>query len=356
MSVARRLRAHFDWPLALCMIAIAGIGLVNLYSATRAAPKHNMFEVQIWWMVIGLPVMVLTTIVDYRVWIRFAWIALAVCMIGIVAVHYTGHTVKGSRRWLGIGPIGGQPSEFMKLAAILVLARVVHDRASGEMSFRGTALRVATVVVAILAIAWQPDLGTAILVALICITVTLLTARRTWPIWLGLLVGAILLPLLWLTDVLRPYQKTRILTFMDPSLDPRGAGFHARQSVFAVGSGRLTGKGFLHGTQNQLNFLPEHWTDFPFSVWAEEWGFAGAIVLLGLYVFLILWIINVASQARDRFGATLCIGVAAMFFWHVFVNIAMVTGLAPVVGVTLPLVSYGGSKVQHDVHRAGPRR
>jgi rod shape determining protein RodA len=150
-------------------------------------------------------------------------------------------------------------------------------------------------------------------------------------------------PLLW--AYLHDYQKQRIWTFLDPSRDPSGAGWHARQSIFAVGSGRLSGKGFMDGTQNQLNFLPEQTTDFPFSVFAEEWGFVGSLVLLSLYVFLILWIINVASQARDRFGATLCLGVGAMLFWQVVVNIGMVTGLAPVVGVTLPLVSYGGSSV-----------
>jgi rod shape determining protein RodA len=344
LALWRRLRTHCDWPLVLCTLAIAAIGLVNLYSATRAAPKHNMFEVQIWWMALGLPAMVVLSALDYRLWLRFAWIALGVCMVLIVAVHYAGHTVKGSRRWLGIGPIGGQPSELMKLAAILVLARLVHDRASEDVTLLGMALRAGALLAAVILIAWQPDLGTAVLVALICLTVAVLAARRIWPIFAGLAVAGAAVPVFW-AYVLKGYQKKRILTFMDPSTDPSGAGWHARQSIFAIGSGRLAGKGYLHGTQNQLNFLPEHWTDFPFSVWAEEWGFAGSAVLLGLYLFLILWIINIASQARDRFGATLCVGVAAMFLWHVVVNIAMVTGLAPVVGVTLPLVSYGGSSV-----------
>jgi rod shape determining protein RodA len=141
------------------------------------------------------------------------------------------------------------------------------------------------------------------------------------------------------------YQKTRVLAFLDPSADPTGSGWHTRQSIFAVGSGKITGKGLGEGTQNQFDFLPEHWTDFPFSVWAEEWGFLGSLVLLALYGFLIVWVLNVAMNARDRAGSVLCIGIAAMTFWHVLVNVAMVLGMAPVVGVTLPFVSYGGSSL-----------
>src|SRR5262249_37272096 len=233
---------------------------------------------------------------------------------------------------------------FVKIGVILALARFVHDREGDDLKLLGLATRFCAFVLTILMIAWQPDLGTEMLVALICLSVMLLAARRIWPIVVGLVAAAAAVPFLW-NYALKDYQKKRILTFMDPSTDPSGAGWHARQSIFAIGSGRLGGKGYLHGTQNQLNFLPEHWTDFPFSVWAEEWGFAGSIVLLGLYLFLILWIVNIASQARDRFGATICVGVAALIFWHVLVNIAMVTGLAPVVGVTLPLVSHGGSSV-----------
>jgi len=344
-TVWRRLRTHFDWPLLLTTLAIAAVGLVNLYSATRHAPQKGLFGVQIWWMVIGLAAFVAMSALDYRLWVRFAWIALAVGLIAVVLVHFGGIARKGSRRWLGVGALSLQPSEFIKLAVILALARFVHDRGTEERSLKELAPRVAAFVGAIVLIAWQPDLGTAMLVALICASVAFLSARKLWPLLVALKVAAAAVPVLWVTNVLHDYQKRRILTFLDPSADPSGAGWHARQSIFAVGSGKIVGKGFMHGTQNQLNFLPEQWTDFPFSVWAEEWGFVGSVALLGLYVFLIVWTINVASQARDRFGATLCLGVAAMIFWHVVVNIAMVTGLAPVVGVTLPLVSYGGSSV-----------
>jgi rod shape determining protein RodA len=344
LGLLRRLRTHFDWALAAVIVAIAAIGLVNLYSATRAAPIHGLFEAHVRFLVLGFGVFFALAIADYRVWLRFSWVVLLVGVIAVVGVHFGGVVVKGSRRWLGVGTFRLQPSEFVKIAVILALARFVHDRENDDLKLVGLGARFAAFLATILLIAWQPDLGTAMLVALICVSVLTLAARRIWLVVAGLGGGAAALPFLW-AYALKDYQKKRILTFMDPSSDPSGAGWHARQSIFAVGSGRLGGKGYLHGTQNQLNFLPEHWTDFPFSVWAEEWGFAGSIVLLGLYLFLILWIVNIASQARDRFGATLCIGVAAMIFWHVIVNIAMVTGLAPVVGVTLPLISSGGSSV-----------
>jgi rod shape determining protein RodA len=344
LALWRRLRTHFDWPLLLATMGIAAIGLLNLYSATYAVPQRGLFQSQVWWMVIGFGLFFVFSVIDYRLWIQLAWALLIIGVVLVITVHFAGIVVKGSRRWLGVGPIRLQPSEFIKIAMIITLARFVHDNASEHSSPAWIAAQVLGCGGTIAMIAWQPDLGTAVLVTLICLSVALLTAKKLWPILVALGAGGIALIPIW-TYVLHDYQKKRILTFMDPSTDPSGAGWHARQSIFAVGSGRIGGKGYMHGTQNQLQFLPEHWSDFPFSVWAEEWGFVGSIVLIGLYLFLILWIINIASQARDRFGATLCIGVAAMLFWQVLVNIAMVTGLAPVVGVTLPLVSHGGSSV-----------
>jgi rod shape determining protein RodA len=190
-------------------------------------------------------------------------------------------------------------------------------------------------------IAFQPDLGTAILLGLVVGSVCLLLVVKLWPFAAGVGTAVAVLPLLW--DHMRGYQKDRVLAFIDPAADPTGAGWHTQQSIVAVGSGRISGKGFLDATQNHFDYLPEHWTDFPFSVWAEEWGFIGSIALLAVFLFLILWTVNVALQSRDRFGTALCLGVAALLFWHVAVNIAMVVGLAPVVGVTLPFISYGGS-------------
>jgi rod shape determining protein RodA len=342
-AVWRRLRSHIDWPLLLLVLAIAGIGLVNLYSATRAAPVASMFPGQVRVMAVGLVLFLITSVIDYRVWLRFAWILLLVGTIAVVGVHFAGYVVKGSRRWINLGFISLQPSELIKVTVILALGRFVHDR-ENNVPLLGLGLRFAAFVAAILMIAWQPDLGTASLTTLICLSVALLTARRLWPIFVGLGTTLAAFPFLW-TYALHAYQRRRVLTFLDPSSDPSGAGWHTRQSIFAIGSGRVGGKGYLQGTQNQLQFLPEHWSDFPFSVWAEEWGFIGSVTLLALYLFLVLWIVNVATQARDRFGAVICLGVAAMIFWHMVVNIAMVTGFAPVVGVTLPLISHGGSSV-----------
>jgi rod shape determining protein RodA len=178
---------------------------------------------------------------------------------------------------------------------------------------------------------------------LIVLTVGFLVMQSVWPMVHVTLAGLLAIPILW--ETMQPYQKNRILAFIDPSSDPTGNGWHTRQSIFAVGSGKIWGKGYGEGTQNQFDFLPEHWTDFPFSVWAEEWGFVGSVVLLAIFGFLLVWILNVALSARDRVGAVICVGVAAMTFWHVVVNIAMVLGLAPVVGVTLPFISYGGSSL-----------
>jgi len=196
-------------------------------------------------------------------------------------------------------------------------------------------------------IAMQPDLGTATLTTLIVLSVGFLALPNVWPVVHVTLAGLLAIPILW--ESMHEYQKNRILGFIDCNATDRTSiannCWHTTQSIFAVGSGKMSGKGFLEGTQNQFNFVPEHWTDFPFSVWAEEWGFIGSAFLIALFAFLLIWILNVALSARDRVGAIICVGVAAMTFWHVIVNIAMVLGIAPVVGVTLPFISYGGSSL-----------
>jgi len=190
------------------------------------------------------------------------------------------------------------------------------------------------------------------LIFLLFLSVMLLIKLKLRSIITLVLTASLLLPLTW-SYLLKDYQKQRIFTFLNPSSDPSGAGWHLRQSLFAIGSGQLLGKGYMKGTQNQLHFLPERWTDFPFAVWAEEWGFLGSAFLIGIYLFVILYTVHIASQARDRFGAVLCVGVASLFFWHTVINIGMVTGLMPVVGVTLPLMSYGGSSVITMLAAAG---
>ena len=338
----RRFLARFDWPLFLTVAALAAIGLLNLYSGTAGTPHDGKFERQILWIAAGVACYLVLSAIDYRTLHRMAWFGLAAALIAIVGVRLLSDPIKGSQRWLEIGSLNLQPSEIAKIAIIVGMARIFHDRSMGEMkSWAELAPPLVGIGLPVLLVAVQPDLGTSILLALIIASVCFLLSVNLLPPLIGLIGALGMLPVFW--DRLLGYQQDRVLAFLDPSADPAGAGWHTQQSIFAVGSGRLTGKGFLNATQNHFNFLPEHWTDFPFSVWAEEWGFIGSVALILIFGFLVLWTVNVALQARDRFGTAICLGMAAMLFWHLVVNIAMVIGLAPVVGVTLPFISYGGS-------------
>jgi rod shape determining protein RodA len=340
----RRFRAAVDWPLILAVIALCTIGLLNLYSATRGTRHYAKFDTQWQWnMMVGVIAFVIATVVDYRTLVRLAWIGFGVAVFLLIVVRLLGETGKGSARWFNLGGVRIQPSELAKLMAILALARMFGDGELSRYSPLALAARAIALVVPVGLIAMQPDLGNAVLLSLILITVGFLVMQSVWPM-VHITLGSLLaIPILW--ETMHDYQKNRVLAFLDPSSDPTGNGWHTRQSIFAVGSGKIWGKGYGEGTQNQFDFLPEHWTDFPYSVWAEEWGFVGSVFLLALFGFLIVWILNVALSARDRVGAVICVGVAAMMFWHVAVNIAMVLGLAPVVGVTLPFISYGGSSL-----------
>lgn len=338
----RRFRAAVDWPLILVILAICGIGLVNLFSATNSPRHHAKFDKQVEWMLLGAVSFAIATIIDYRAMVRLAWIGLWVAVASLVLVRLLGANAQGSHRWFDLGGAGHlQPSEPAKLLVILALARMFHDHDTGAFSLGGLLGRMSALLLPMGLIAIQPDLGTAILLALIVLTVGYLSMTPVWPMVVTTILGLLAVPILW--ETMHPYQKDRILAFIDTN--PTGNGYHTWQSILAVGSGRMFGKGFGEGTQNKLNFLPEHWTDFPFSVWGEEWGFVGSIFLIALFGFLLVWIVNVALSAKDRMGAVICVGVAAMTFWHVLVNIAMVLGLAPVVGVTLPFISYGGSSL-----------
>jgi rod shape determining protein RodA len=341
----RRFRASVDWPLVITILALAAIGLLNLYSATRGTRHQAKFDTQVQWLVVGVVAFVVATMVDYRALVRLAWLGLGSVILLLVVVRLLGDAAhgKGSYRWLNVFGMGIQPSEVAKVMVILALARMFQDSELTRYSLEQLAVRLLALVVPIGLIAVQPDLGTAVLLGLIVLTVGFLALPSVWPM-VHVTLGALLtIPILW--ETMHDYQKNRILAFLDPSSDPTGNGWHTRQSIFAVGSGKIWGKGYGEGTQNQFDFLPEHWTDFPYSVWAEEWGFVGSVFLIALFGFLLVWILNVALSARDRAGAVICLGVAAMTFWHVLVNVAMVLGLAPVVGVTLPFISYGGSSL-----------
>jgi rod shape determining protein RodA len=344
----RRFGGHFDWPLFLVVAVISALGLVNLYSATLmtgadgSADHSGKFDQQVVWMSIGLVLYVAVTLIDYRNLTRVAWIVLAAGLLTAVIVFFLGRTTKGAQRWIDFGAFRVQPAEALKLGVILTMALMVHERDLIKVSVKQHLLRWGLIFLPVLLVAAQPDLGSGTLIYLIILTTGYLTLSRLWPFVVISVSSLLALPILW--ELMHSYQQKRVLAFLECD-DPLDTCYHTQQSIFAVGSGQISGKGFLEGTQSRYNWVAEQWTDFPFAVWAEEWGFIGSLVLLALYAFLLAWIINVALTARDRFGTALCVGVGAMTFWHVVVNIGMETGLAPVVGVTLPLVSYGGSSV-----------
>lgn len=344
----RRFRAAIDWPLILVIVALCGLGLLNLYSATRGV-RHAKFDTQLQWMIVGAISFAVATIIDYRTMVRLAWLGLGFAVTLLFVARAFGHPPEGDTnhgityRWLNVAGMGIQPSELCKVMVILVLAHVFRDIEPSNYTPRALFWRLAPLILPIVLIAIQPDLGTAILLSLIVLSVGFLAMPSVWPMVYTTLAGLLAIPILW--ETMHEYQQKRVLGFIDCASAPTKECWHTQQSIYAVGSGKIWGKGYLEGTQNQFNFVPEHWTDFPYSVWAEEWGFVGSVVLLAIFGFLLVWILNVALSARDRSGAVICAGVAAMTFWHVVVNVAMVLGLAPVVGVTLPFVSYGGSSL-----------
>jgi len=270
----------------------------------------------------------------------------------LILVIIIGHSGGGSQRWINLGFFRLQPSEPAKLAIVLVMAKYFQS----DEPAKGYYLRdlwVPFVIVAplILLTLIQPDLGTAIILGSVFISMVLMGGLRLRSFSYLVATGIAFLPIGW--HFLKTYQRNRILTFLDPDRDPLGAGYHVIQSQIAVGSGKLFGKGWLHGTQNRLNFLPEQHTDFIFAVFSEEWGFVGCAVLLLMFVIMIAYCLRIVQRAKDRFGALLVFGMLSIVFWHVTINISMVTGLMPVVGVPLPMVSYGGSALASMMFAVG---
>jgi rod shape determining protein RodA len=343
----RRFRASVDWPLIITMLLLCTLGMLNLYSATRTMGHAAKFDKQVQWMIVGAIGFIVITVVDYRTLVRLAWIGLGFAVVMLLAARVFGHPDPSNHgytyRWLNIGGMGIQPSELATLMVIPVLARLFGDAEPASYAPAYFAPRFAVLLIPIGIIAVQPDLGTAVLLTLVILTVGFLAMPNVWPMvytTTGLLLA---IPILW--EKLHTYQKDRLLGFIDCNVAPTKNCWHTMQSIYAVGSGKIWGKGFLEGTQNRFGYVPENLTDFPFARWAEEWGFAGSVALLAIFGFLLIWTLNVALSARDRVGSVICVGVAALTFWHVIVNVAMVLGLAPVVGVTLPFISYGGSSL-----------
>ncbi|HML79082.1 rod shape-determining protein RodA [Geobacter sulfurreducens] len=345
--IDRRLITNFDWMLLGLVLLICAVGVVNIYSASSSYVLSGTpyYLKQLSWILVGLAIMLLVCSIDYHLLEDVAFWFYGILFLLLLVVLAFGKTSMGATRWLHLGFISVQPSEPMKIIGVITMARILANiPMSGGLGLRELTLPALMIGAPAILIMKQPDLGTAILVILIAWSMLAFVGIR-----LSALAAVCIatVPAVWLGwhYYLRDYQKNRVLNFLDPERDPLGTGYHIIQSKIAVGSGGLSGKGFLQGTQSQLRFLPEQHTDFAFSVFAEEWGFLGSLVVLLLYVVLILWGLQIARRCNDRFGSLVAVGVTAMLFWHIIINIGMVIGLFPVVGVPLPLFSYGGTSM-----------
>jgi len=346
---------NLPWGMVSLVLAIAGIGLVAVYSATftTRGPSPLFFK-QVIWICIGIVIMFLMLIPDYHTIGRYAYIFYAGSIILLILVMVFGRTGMGAQRWLAIGPVVFQPSEFAKLSITLALARYfAEDPKRDGYELKDLAVPAIMVLVPLGLVLKQPDLGTALMLLLTSSLIVILAGLHLRSIMIILLsivlVGALFFLLspvrhkIW--GSLKPYQQNRIKAFIDPSSDPLGSGYHANQSKIAVGSGQITGKGFRKGTQSQMAFLPERHTDFIFAVIAEESGLVGSSVLIVLYLVLLLVGVDTAKNAKDRLGILMAGGIVSMISLYVFINVGMAVGIVPVVGVPLPLVSYGGTSV-----------
>jgi len=355
VQIDRRLISHLDWTLLLLSATIVGIGIVTIYSANYDMAEGHAGALpmrQVTWLGLGLIAMFGAMSFDYHYIDRLAYPFYGAMLVLLILVIIIGHSGGGSQRWINLGFFRLQPSEPAKLAIVLMMAKYFQtDEPPKGYYLRDLWVPFALVVPLILLTLIQPDLGTAIILGVVFISMVLMGGLRLRSFAYLVAAGIAFLPIGWL--FLKQYQRNRILTFLDPDRDPLGAGYHVIQSQIAIGSGKIFGKGFMHGTQNRLNFLPEQHTDFIFAVFSEEWGLVGCAVLLLLYFVLIAYCIRLVQRAKDRFGALLVFGMIAIIFWHVVINVAMVSGVMPVVGVPLPMVSYGGSALASMMFAVG---
>jgi rod shape determining protein RodA len=404
--------ATFNLWLLVTTLAIGGLGLVNLYSASKGAPS-NLALLQGLWLGVGVVLALVLTALDYRIFEQLAYPLLGLTLVALLVVLVAGRIISGSQRWIHLGFFNFQPSEIAKITVVLALAKYFSDEArwpadgftlmqlikpasilyplgtigalilfwehialgdwrfvilgvcliwaaasflyglrTGRTSLHDLLSPVILVVLPAILILRQPDLGTTLVLFAVAGTIILFVKVRLVSL---VIVGTIMAACTTLVlvavssdswEILEAHQKRRILAFLYPEEASRDDRYQADQSIIAIGSGRISGKGFGESTQTQLKFLPKQHTDFVFSVWAEEWGFVGCLVVLGLFLFWLVLIVNVATTAREKFGVLIGVGIAALVFWHVAINIGMVIGILPVVGLTLPLWSYGGSSVQ----------
>ena len=340
LSLGRK-TLQINWGLILLVTATAAIGVAMLYSAANGS-WNPWATRQIARYAVGFVILITVALVDIRFWWRYSYLLYAALLVLLVAVEVVGSIGMGAQRWINLGIIKLQPSELMKVGLALALARYFHGISTEDVR------RIPYLFVPLMLIAMpsalvlkQPDLGTALFLIMMGGAVFFVAGVRLWKFCIVLAATGAAVPIVWST--LRSYQQKRILTFMDPESDPLGAGYHILQSKIALGSGGLFGKGFMQGSQSHLNFLPEKQTDFIFTMMAEEFGMVGGLVLLGLYILIMIYGFAIGLRSRSHFGRLLALGLTSMLFLYVFINIAMVMGLIPVVGVPLPLISYGGT-------------
>jgi len=383
--MARNFKDYIDFWLLLSVLSLTALGLLSIYSATYTAGVGQIFERQLLWVLIGIAAICVSSLISWKLWQLSAYFIYGASIFSLLLVLLFGRTIYGSTSWFVFRGIQIQPSEFAKLATILALSRFLSTPGISVAHPKGFAIALSLVLLPAGLIMLQPDLGTAIvflglllpllywvgasgfMIVSILSPVVVVLAALTGPLAFGISIVLILLILFSLRGIrvssalvfagsafagmfvqsifnhLAPHQQKRILTFLNPALDPLGAGYNSLQAKIAIGSGSLFGKGFLHGTQTQLRFVPKQWTDFIFCVPGEEFGFIGAIVILILFTILLLRGLSIASASRNPFASLTALGITSILGIHILVNIGMEVGLLPVVGIPLPFLSYGGS-------------
>jgi rod shape determining protein RodA len=346
-QIDRRLLINFDWALLISLLVVIGMALANLYSASSGSSAYGTpaYMKQAYFFAIGFFVILAIISFDYRIFIDLNYLLYGTIICLLLFALFFGGSTAGTQRWINFGFFKLQPSEPAKLTLVIALASYYYRKDTGK-GFSLKELLVPGILTGIpfVLILKQPDLGTALMFVFIFVSMTLFVKLK-WSTFATLATFCLVsMPIGWMF-FLKPYQKKRIETFLNPESDPLRSGYHIMQSKIAVGSGGKFGKGFLDGTQGHLEFLPERHTDFAFSVLGEEWGFVGSVIFLACYFFLIFLGLNIALSSRDKFGVLLAFGIISLIFWQALINLAMVLGLMPVVGMPLPLVSYGGSSL-----------
>ena len=342
ISLGQKLKM-VSWPLLFILCLLAGVGFCMLYSAGNGN-WDPWASRQLARFMFGMGILLLVAVTDIRIWLRYSYFIYFLSLALLVAVELKGVIGMGAQRWIDLKFVQLQPSEIMKIAIVLALARYFHGITLSELkSIRWLLTPVLLIAIPVGLVLRQPDLGTAIMLGLTALVVFFLAGVRLWKFLVAGLTALVFLPVAW--SLLHQYQKRRVLTFLDPESDPLGAGYHIIQSKIALGSGGIFGKGLLAGTQSHLSFLPEKQTDFIFTMFAEEFGLVGSLALLGLYTLLIGYGFFISYRVRNQFGRLVCAGIISLLFFYAFINMAMVMGLVPVVGVPLPLVSYGGTSM-----------